>query len=127
MSNPLQETPNTQDLLYFSNDAATMVQIVSPSNPLPTYSTGYLSYNTAANTAGYQVKTGAGVLRGFSVNTVGLTSTVTFYDGISTGGTKLGTFSTLAQNSVQLNLAFTTGLFVVLTGGTPADITIAYT
>ena len=126
MTTPLTETPNTQVLLYFSNDAATLVNIVSPSNPLPVYTTGSLSYNTASNTTGYQVKTGAGILRGFSVNTAGLTSTVTFYDGTSTAGAKLGTFSTLAQTSVQLNLAFTTGLFVVLTGGTPADITIAY-
>ena len=31
----LTESPNTQDLLYFSNDAATLVNVVSPSNPLP--------------------------------------------------------------------------------------------
>ena len=98
----------------------------NPAAATPVWIAGDLSHNTAANTAGYQVKTGAGVLKGLSVNTVGVTSSATFYDGTSTSGAKLGTFSTLAQNSLPLNLAFTDGLFVVLAGGTPADVTIAY-
>jgi len=88
---------------------------------------GNSSKNYAANTAGDQAKLGAGILRGLTVNTAGLTSTATLYDGTSTSGTKLGTFSTLAQNSLQdLNLAFATGLFVVLAGGTPADVTVSW-
>ena len=87
---------------------------------------GFSSYNTASNTAGYAVKTGAGVWNGLIVNTAGLTSAATFYDGTSTGGTKLATASTLAVNSNVYSIAFTTGLFVVLTGGTPADVTITY-
>src|ERR1700761_7420802 len=84
---------------------------------------GASAYNNPANTAGHQIKTGAGVFQGISVNTAGLTSTATLYDGTSTSGTKLGTFSTLAVASLQLNIAFTTGLFVVLAGGTAADVT----
>lgn len=91
-----------------------------------TNTTAFSAYNNAANTAGVQVKSGAGVLGGISVNTAGLTSSATLYDGTNTSGTKLGTFSTLAQVSLPLNLAFATGLFVVLAGGTPADVTIAY-
>jgi hypothetical protein len=87
---------------------------------------GATPYNTAANTTGYQVKSGAGVFSGITVNTAGLTSSATFYDGTSTGGTKLATISTLAQVSLNYNIAFVTGLFVVLAGGTAADVTISY-
>lgn len=87
---------------------------------------GYTPKNYAANNAGDLLKTGAGVLGGFSVNTAGLTSTLTLYDGTTTGGTKIGTFSTLAINSLQMRVAFSTGLFAVLAGGTPADVTVYY-
>jgi hypothetical protein len=89
-------------------------------------SAGSLSLNAAANTTGAQVKTGNGTLVALNVNTAGLTSTVTFYDGTSTAGRKLGGFSTLALGRLELNLLFTTGLFWVITGGTPADITVSY-
>lgn len=90
---------------------------------------GASAYNSAANTAGHQVKASAGVLYGLSVNTAGLTSTATLYDGTSTGGTKLGAFSTTSQGGPvfpSCGLAFVTGLFVVLSGGTPADVTVIY-
>lgn len=99
---------------------------ISTGNPLPVSPASFLTYNTAANTTGYQVKDSAGTFGGFSVNTAGLTSSATFYDGTSTAGAKLGTFSTLAQTSLQFSRTFATGLFVVLAGGTPADITIDY-
>lgn len=101
-----------------------------PQSPIATtsYPAAYASKNYAANTAGDQIKTGAGVLRGLNVNTVGLTSSVTFYDGTSTSGRLLGKFSTLALTNppLSLNLAFTVGLFAVVAGGTPADITVSY-
>ncbi len=87
---------------------------------------GASAYNTSANTAGYQVKSGAGILRGVTVNTVGTTSSATFYDGTSTSGTKLATMSTLSQTSLTYDVSFTTGLFVVLAGGVAADVTIRY-
>jgi hypothetical protein len=98
----------------------------NPANAMPIWEVGDSSYNTAANTTGYQVKTGAGVFKGLSINTAGLTSSATIYDGTSTSGKKLGTYNTLSQNFIPANYAFTNGLFVVLAGGTPADITIAY-
>lgn len=87
---------------------------------------GASAYNTAANTAGHQVKNSAGVLHGVTVNIAGLTSSATFYDGTSTGGTKLATVSTLGQTSLTYDIAFATGLFIVLAGGTPADVTVSY-
>ncbi|MEJ0017533.1 MAG: hypothetical protein WDN25_13400 [Acetobacteraceae bacterium] len=83
--------------------------------------------NYAANTAGDAAKTGAGVLAGLTINTAGATSTATLYDGTSTAGTKLATINTTAVGSINFNnIAFATGLFVVLAGGTPADVTVVY-
>ena len=85
------------------------------------------SKNYSANSAGDQIKTGPGVLAGFTVNTVGVTSSITFYDGTDTTGKKLGTYTTLALADRDCQQrAFTNGLFAVLAGGTPADVTITY-
>jgi hypothetical protein len=89
---------------------------------------GALSKNITTN-ASTLVKTGAGTFFGLSVNTAGTTSTATVYDGTSTAGVKLGTFSTVAQGGPSIpasGLAFTVGLFVVTAGGATADITVAY-
>jgi hypothetical protein len=75
------------------------------------------------------VKTGAGVFLGLSVNTGQAGDTVTVYDGLTAGGTKIGTYSSAAVGGPTLpsgGIAFSTGLFVVTTGGTPADITVSY-
>jgi hypothetical protein len=85
-----------------------------------------LPLNIVGANAGVQVKTGRGMLRGFSVNTGGTTSTLVLYDGTSTAGTKLGTWSTTLQvNFDLLNLQYLVGLFAVTTG-TLSDITIQY-
>jgi hypothetical protein len=84
------------------------------------------SANFAANNAGAQIKTGPGVFASLNVNTVGVTSSITLYDGTSTAGKKLGTYSTLALGQQPQNLAFTAGLFAVLAGGTPADVTVGF-
>jgi hypothetical protein len=82
--------------------------------------------NIVGATAGQLVKTGRGMLRGITVNTAGSSSTLVVYDGTSTSGTKLGTFSsTLQSNLDSLNWQFSTGLFIVTTG-TLSDVTIAY-
>ncbi len=99
---------------------------------LPTNGTGQVfiaggtPYNTAANTAGHAVSSAAGAFIGLTVNTVGVTSTATFYDGTDNTGTKLATVATTAQVSLTYNIALTTGLFVVLAGATPADVTVVY-
>jgi len=87
---------------------------------------GNLAVNFAVNNAGVQIKTGAGVFTGLTINTAGTGSSVTLYDGISVAGTKLGTFTTTAQGSISANIAFTTGLFAVLAGAGAADVTIQY-
>ena len=51
---------------------------------------------------------------------------MTFYDGTSTGGKKLGQFSTLAIGQTLINLAFTTGLFAVVVDAGSGDITVGY-
>jgi hypothetical protein len=86
-----------------------------------------LSKNYSANSAGDQIKTGPGVLVGLTINTVGVTSSITLYDGTDNTGKKLGSYSTLALADRDCQQrAFTTGLFAVLAGGTPADVTVTY-
>ena len=100
----------------------------SGTDPVTTTPAGFTPTNFAANNAGVAIgAAGAGVLGVVTVNTAGLTSTLTLYDGTSTGGTKIATISTLAQTSLTFNAKFTTGLFAVLAGGTAADVTISRT
>lgn len=87
---------------------------------------GATALNNSAGTTGLQVKTGAGVLGSVTVNTAGTTTTLTMYDGTSTSGTKLATMTTTAQGTVTYNVKFTTGLFIVATVASAADITIGY-
>jgi hypothetical protein len=86
--------------------------------------------NFAANTAGTQVKTGAGFLLGLNVNTAGTggANVFTLYDGTSTAGPIIGVFPTTPVSVVDVNpVAFTTGLFAVLTGTTTSgNITVIY-
>lgn len=72
------------------------------------------------------VKSGAGVFASLNINTGGVGSSATVYDSLTGSGTVLGVFSTAAQAVLPVNLAFSTGLTVVTSGGTPANITIAY-
>jgi hypothetical protein len=98
-----------------------------PEDIAPVRQVGATPYNTAANTAGHLVKSGAGVLRSISINTPGLTSSCVLYDGTAVeGGVKLATIGTLAQGSLQFDLAFDVGLFMVLAGGTAADVTVGF-
>lgn len=76
------------------------------------------------------VKTGAGVLRSIVFNKMLAATTVLFYDGITAGGTLLGSITVPAttlqtQVSLQYNIAFATGLTVV-TGVANSDITVVY-
>jgi len=81
---------------------------------------------TATNT---QVKTGSGVFLGMTVNTAHAGATATVYDGTDNTGVLLGTFALTSAGPITEaagGLPFTTGLFVVTAGGTPADVTIQY-
>lgn len=110
--------PNSQD----NAAGAIPVYLAAPAGAGATPS----NITTNGNTL---VKTGKGVFQGLSVNTAGTTSTATVFDGTNATGTKIGTFSTTAQGGPVLPAAgirFSTGLFVVTTGGAAADITVAF-
>lgn len=84
--------------------------------------------NFAANNAGTQIKTGAGTLLGVSVNTKGATSTISLYDAVSATN-PIAVIDSTALGSYFMNgggLSFVTGLFVVLAGGTAANVTILW-
>lgn len=100
----------------------------NPQAAIPVYMGGALPANFAANTAGVQQKLGVGVFYGVNVNTAGVGSTVSAYDGTSTAGIPLGTFSTTAVgfSGSLMGLDYMTGLFLVVTGGTPANVTVSY-
>ena len=100
--------------------------LAAPAGGLPTKPQGATAYNDAVGTAGHQIKTGAGTLASVTVNTPGTSSTAVLYDGTNTSGTKLATIDTSASKTLTYNLAFTTGLFIVSSTVTPADITVGY-
>lgn len=81
--------------------------------------------NITTNTS-YLVKSSSGVFAGIIVNTAGTTSSVAVYDNVSCGTTKIGTFSTTTQASILVNVNVVSGICVIATGGTPADITILW-
>lgn len=74
------------------------------------------------------VKSGAGVLRRIVINTRGgILNTLTIYDNTTATGAVIGVVDTVAAGGAfNYELDFTTGLTVVLAGGTAADITIIY-
>lgn len=87
---------------------------------------GYGFSNLAAN-ATTTIKTGAGVFHSISINTKGITNTATLYDNTAGSGTKIATIdTTLSQDTLIYDIAFSVGLTIVIAGGTAADVTIAY-
>lgn len=73
-----------------------------------------------------QIKTGAGVLMGFSVITAGTTWVVAAYDGTSAAGNELYTFTAAAGPVIVPPTRFTTGLFFHSVSGTPGSLKVAY-
>lgn len=97
---------------------------VSSVNPLPiSPQSSYTRITTNTNTV---IKTSKGVFSGIVVNTAGATSSATVYDNTTCTGTIIGTFSTLAQISLNVGAIATTGICVTTAGGTPADITVLW-
>lgn len=78
--------------------------------------------NTAA-----LIKSGAGILRKITVNTIGTGSaSVTIYDNTTNSGTIVATLAlTSAIGSVEYNLNYATGLTIVV-NSTTADLTVIY-
>jgi hypothetical protein len=72
------------------------------------------------------VKSGAGTFGRITINTAGAGSSASIYDGLTAAGALLATVSTAAQVSLDYGIALQTGLCVVTSGGTAANVTVAY-
>lgn len=97
---------------------------VSQQYPLPTGQS--FLYANYATTNTFLVKSGPGTLHLVNVNTKGsVASTVTVYDGLSAAGTVIATIDSLnLSGAFQYDIAFTTGLTIVMTGA--PNITVSY-
>jgi hypothetical protein len=84
------------------------------------------SYANITSSTTTVVKSGSGVLDRIVVNTAGSTHVLTIYDNTAGSGTKIGTASANAQGTLHFNVRFATGLTIVSSGGTPADVTVSY-
>jgi hypothetical protein len=92
----------------------------------PSAGTATRNITTSTNT---QVKTGAGIFNGLNVNTGQSGASIKVYDGTDNTGRLIGTYSAVAVGGAAVpagGLPFTTGLFVVTAGGSPADVTVYY-
>ena len=100
------------------------VDVIQPVITKPA-SSSYSHLNANGTTT---VKSGAGVLRRIVINTRGgIINTLTIYDNTTATGAVIGVVDTAnAGGAFDYELDFTTGLTVVLAGGTAADITIIY-
>jgi len=79
-------------------------------------------------TTGTQVKTGEGVLYKVVINSPTAAGTITMYDGTSTSGSPMGVItvpSSPVPVSLEYNMYFKTGLFVVVASQTE-DVTFIY-
>lgn len=132
-------TGHQNSLPWAIYNATPTVRTEAQGGPLQSDASGNLLVNTAASATGAYsfsnlkanatttVKSGAGTLHTISVNTKGITNTVTVYDNTAGSGTTIATIdTTIGQDTLIFDLAFATGLTVVIAGGTAADITITY-
>ena len=88
---------------------------------------GY-SFHRSASNATTTIKSGAGVLKRVTINTLGsLLNTCTIYDNTAGSGTIIAVIDpTLVQGTYEYDLVFSTGLTIVTATGTSADITVIY-
>jgi hypothetical protein len=93
---------------------------VGTATPLPVYQGGATFTNITTDTDTV-IKTSAGTLQGFTVNTAG--TSVIFYNNTACSGAVIGTFTTAAQTSIRIDAAFTVGLCATTVGG---DITVLW-
>ena len=84
------------------------------------------SYKNITTNDNTTVKSGAGILHTLVIGTIGTTSSVIVYDSTTAAGTIIGTFSTVLQNTLVLDVNFTTGLTVAPSGGAAANLTFSY-
>ncbi len=84
--------------------------------------------NFTATTAGTTVKSGEGALYSITFNNPVATGVVTLYDGISTGGTLIGTITIPATPqpvTLRYDVFFAVGLFIVVATAAQ-DLTINF-
>lgn len=93
---------------------------VGVATPLPTYQGG-ASFTNITTSTDTVIKTGAGTLQGFTVNTAG--TSIVFYNNTTCTGAKIGSFTTTAQASIKIDAAFTVGLCATTVGG---DVTVLW-
>lgn len=88
---------------------------------------GY-SFHRSASNATTTIKSGAGVLKRVTVNTLGSAlNTCTIYDNTAGSGTIIAVIDpTLARGTFEYDLVFNTGLTIVTHTGIAADLTIVY-
>ena len=117
-------SPDVLTVQGISGGEPLSVDVIQPVITKPA-SSSYLHLNANGTTT---VKSGAGVLRRIIINTRGgVVNTLTIYDNTTATGAVIGVVDTAnAGGAFDYELDFTTGLTVVLAGGTAADITIIY-
>lgn len=83
------------------------------------------NYANPAGSATTTIKSGVGVLHAITINTTAA-SAITIYDNTAGSGTKIATIaaSPAIGSTFRFDVAFTTGLTVVLAGA--SDITVSY-
>jgi hypothetical protein len=88
---------------------------------------GY-SFHRSASNATTTIKSGAGVLKRVTVNTLGSAlNTCTIYDNTAGSGTIIAVIDpTLARGTFEYDVVFNTGLTIVTAIGSAADLTIVY-
>ncbi len=118
-------SPDVLTVQGISGGEPLSVDVIQPVITKPA-SSSYLHLNANGTTT---VKSGAGVLRRIVINTRGgILNTLTIYDNTTATGAVIGVVDTSGAEAgaFDYELDFTTGLTVVLAGGTAADITIIY-
>lgn len=78
---------------------------------------------------GHLCKTGSGTFLGFAVGTAQADGTLEVIDGLNGAGTVLGTFDLKAVGSTTMPAGgwpFSVGLFVILQGTPPSNVTVSF-
>ena len=84
--------------------------------------------NITAATSSTVVKSGAGILHTLTINKRGTGSVCDMYADLVGEGSKIGSIdTTLSTTAFLYDIAFTSGLTIVTTGASGADLTISYT
>lgn len=120
---------NTANTTAWKVDGSAVTQPVSGTvtvNQAASATGGYSFSHIATNTT-TTIKSGAGTLRTLIINTRGVGNTATIYDNTAGSGTVIAILdTTLSTTSFVYDVAFSTGLTVVTSGGTAPDLTFSY-